>query len=215
MKNIVHVIDNLGRGGAETLLTDLLPVLSRHYNIILVTLDDKNEFGEHVFQYCYKHYCLQHTSRLAILRTVKKLQAIIIEHEPVLVRSQLFWSSIISKLACPKKIPLVFSVHITMEVFGETVLGPVLAMVEKATLSNRYTMIGVTQQVVDGYRKKFNFKGKSFVLYNYVRKEFFVERSPLQHAGLRLLAVGNLRPQKNYQYLIDAFKLLKEKKHLP
>jgi len=30
----VHVIDDIGRGGAETLLVDLLKDLTKHYNIV-------------------------------------------------------------------------------------------------------------------------------------------------------------------------------------
>jgi glycosyltransferase involved in cell wall biosynthesis len=211
MKCIVHVIDNLERGGAETLLLDLLPVLSEHYNIILVTLEDRNEFDENVYQYCYKHYCLDHKGNMYLPRTVYRLSQIIRNHQPVLVRSQLIWSTIITRLACPNKIPLVFSVHITMEVFNETVLGPALATFEKLTLSDKNTMIGVSKAVVDGYVKKFNFRGRSFVLHNYVKKEFFNDRrNEYNKNSLRMVAVGNLRQQKNYQFLIEAFKLLKQ-----
>ena len=43
---IVHVIDDLGRGGAETLLVDLLKDLGDHYDIVLVTLTNYSEFDE-------------------------------------------------------------------------------------------------------------------------------------------------------------------------
>ena len=210
MYTIVHVIDNMARSGAETLLIDLLPALGKHYRIILVTLNDRNDFDETIYQRCYKHYCLHHKGRFYVPRTVNRLRKIIEKHQPVLVRSQLIWSTIIAKLACPKKIPLVFSVHITMEVFHETILGTALALLEKLTLSKRYTMIGVTKEVVADYVRKFRSKGKTFVLYNYVKSDFFIDK-PTYRTGntLRLLAVGKLRAPKNYQYLIEDFKGLK------
>lgn len=212
MRTIVHVIDNLGRGGAETLLTDLLPVLSQRYNIVLVTLDDLNEFDESVYEYCSQHYCLHHTSNLSLLRSVNRLKEIIKRHQPILVRSQLYWSTIIARLACPKRVPFIFSVHITMETYKETLLGNLRVLLELATISKKQTMIGVTQQVLDGYVQKFKFKGNAFLLHNYVKKEFFtVQRNQKTGAGLKLMAVGNLRLQKNYHYLIEAFKKLKGK----
>lgn len=211
MERIVHVIDNLARGGAETLFVNLLPDLSKHYAVVLVTLDDNNEFDEDISPYCYRHYCLGHTGHLALPASVSKLKQIINKYNPVLVRSDLFWSTIIAKLACPKRIPLLFAVHITMDVFKETILGPALALLEKITLRRRFILIGVSREVTEGYKRKFGFSGRSFVLYNYVGDCFFSNQKNHYNQGdtLRLLAVGNLRPQKNYQYLIEAFKQLK------
>src|SRR3712207_2204964 len=43
-KKIVHVIDSLGRGGAETMLVDLLPDLASTYDVVLVTLGQQVDF---------------------------------------------------------------------------------------------------------------------------------------------------------------------------
>ena len=54
-KNILLIIDDLGIGGAETLLVGILPDLNTIYNVILVTLTKKNDFGNQAF-ICKKKY---------------------------------------------------------------------------------------------------------------------------------------------------------------
>lgn len=211
MDTIIHVINNFKRGGTETFFVNLLPELKKHYKIVLVTLSPENEFGEYVFDSCDKYYCLNHKSHSDLFTSINKLKSIIKTHHPVLVRSLLVWSSIIARMACPGHIPLVFSVHATMEEFLDGYKGRAMAFLEQLTLSKKHTMIGVTQTVVDEYVKKFRFKGPSHPLYNYIKDDFFSENHKKKHLtnNLRLVAVGNLKDQKNYFYLIEAFKKLK------
>src|ERR1700745_2865594 len=92
---IIHVIDSLERGGAETLLVSLLEDISKHYQIVLVTLVDKQEFEEE--EICvFKRYCLNHRSRSDLMFSVSKLKKIISLHNPVLIRSDLFLSTLIA-----------------------------------------------------------------------------------------------------------------------
>ena len=81
-KTIVHVIDDLSRGGAETLLVDLLRDLGNYYNIILVTLMPNTEFNESEIN-CQYRYCLNYKNRFSSLASVIKLRKIIKKHKPV------------------------------------------------------------------------------------------------------------------------------------
>src|SRR5688572_26564472 len=146
---IVHIIDDLGRGGAETLLVDLLKDLGDHYDIVLVTLTDQCEFDPAEIR-CRYRYSLDYTSKLGLFNAIAKLRKIIRKHNPVLVRSQLYWSTIIARLACPKKIPLIFSVHLTLSdgSFKFTRKGIVFKWLEKLTYKKRHVLIGVTQEVL-------------------------------------------------------------------
>src|SRR5688572_22732137 len=109
---IVHVIDDLSRGGAETLLLDLLSELNIHYNVVLVNLNSHSEF-EPAYVQCAHRYILNYSHKAKFPLVVYKLKQIIKKHKPVLVRSQLYWSTIFARLACPKHIPFVFSIHVT------------------------------------------------------------------------------------------------------
>jgi len=55
-------------------------------------------------------------------------------------------------------------------------------------------------------------KSPSSVLYNYIEERFFapLPKENFNTKELRLVAVGNLRYQKNYPYLVEAFKSLPE-----
>lgn len=213
-ETIVHVIDSLGRGGTETLLTDLLPALAAHYNIVLVTLHPKNEFGTECLEYCSEYYCLHHKGPSSFLSSVQQLKKIIRDHRPVLVRSQLVMSTIIARLATPQRVPLVFSIHNTLSVLiKRNFSGQLVRLLEKKVRKKNTVLIGVTRAIITDYIQLFSYRGEHHVLYNYVRDEFFkLPASPPQKtaAPLRLIAVGNLRKQKNYPYLIEAFKKLKD-----
>jgi glycosyltransferase involved in cell wall biosynthesis len=213
MKTIVHIIDSLPRGGAETLLIDLLPIISKDYRIILVTLSPLNEFGNDVFGYCEKHYCLNHKGPTSLPQSIIKLRRIIRKHRPALVRSQLVLSTVLARLSTPRHIPLVFSIHNTLSsLIPKTIPGKIISWIERNVRRKNVLLIGVTQAIINDYRKHFGYKGESTVLYNYVRDDFFTlpaSQSPVPDE-LRLLAVGNLRLQKNYPFILDAFLYLKD-----
>jgi glycosyltransferase involved in cell wall biosynthesis len=84
---------------------------------------------------------------------------------------------------------------------------------EKFTYKKRHTIIGVSQQALNDYNKWIGIKGKSFVLYNYVKQSFFDANYDYNRdiqIAFRLVAVGNLRRQKNYFALLEAIHLLKD-----
>lgn len=209
---IVHVIDDLGRGGAETLLVDLLKDLGNSYNIVLVTLTDYSEFDEKDIR-CRHRYSLNYKGKFSIPAVIRRLKNIIRKHNPVLVRSQLYWSTIITRLACPKHIPLVFSVHVTLSdgSFKFTRKGVILKWIEKLTYKKRHTLIGVTQEVIDDYKKTIGIKGNFYVLHNYANDAYNDNSVEYKFPGnekLKMVAVGNPKKQKNYELLLRAFQLL-------
>ena len=90
-KTILHIIDNLGRGGAETMLVTVIKHLPE-YNNIIVTLKPENEFYNDL-----EHdglYCLNMHSPLQAPIAALKLRRIIKENNVSIVHSHLFWSSV-------------------------------------------------------------------------------------------------------------------------
>ena len=209
---IVHVIDDLNRGGAETLLVDLLKELSNHYNIVLVTLKKHTEFDAADVK-CQYRYVLGYDYNVKFPLAVYRLRKIIRKHKPVLVRSQLYWITIIARLACPNNVPFVFSLHVTQsdEAFRHSPKGRLLKWMEEGTYKKRQVAIGVTQEVLDDYDKTIGIKGRQYVLNNYVNDAYFdhsKEYVSPHNGSLKMVAVGNLKTQKNYKVLLNAFKLL-------
>jgi glycosyltransferase involved in cell wall biosynthesis len=64
--------------------------------------------------------------------------------------------------------------------------------------------------VLKDFDKWVGIKGKSTVLYNVIDDSFFVNepKKNFRSNGLRMVAVGNLRWQKNYPYLLKAFETM-------
>jgi len=210
-KTIVHVIDNLGRGGAETMLVSLLKDLNSVYNIVLVTLTDVSDFEDSKI-ICYKKYNLGFNHFYDLPSSVFKLRKIIRAHSPVIVRTQLFWSTIIGRIATPFNIPIVFSVHskLSQDAFQNS---RIAYWLEKITYKKRHTMIAVSDTVLHDYDSYIGVKGKNYVIHNFVDPLFFkkdYDFSQQDPSVLKLVAVGNLRDAKNYEFLLHAIELVKD-----
>ncbi|RYZ28631.1 MAG: glycosyltransferase [Chitinophagaceae bacterium] len=214
-KRIVHVIDDLSRGGAETLLVDLLPDLSAEYDIILVTLGDKVEFEPYQVV-CKKKISLHYKGTRDLIQVSRRLRKIIKKYKPDLVRSQLYWSTIITRLAVSNAIPFFFSVHATMNddpiAWHKRLF---LKGLEKLTYRKWQNMIGVTEAVIDSFKAVHPQSGRTFLLHNFVRDSFFDQPyrfSYNRQRPLKLVTVSNLRLIKNIPYLIEALHLLPREK---
>jgi glycosyltransferase involved in cell wall biosynthesis len=205
---ILYVIDSLRLGGTENQLLAQLPALSREHEIILVTLkaDDRPGLGELPVA---RRYSLGLRRHRGLLGAVRKLKRIIAAEKPDLVRSQLYWSSIAARLATPKSIPLIFSLHSTLSADGYS-KSKTLLWLEKLTYGPHHMVVGVSNHVLADFDKHIGIKGPAEVLINFVRPEFVGPTRNGRGYGrrLRLVAVGNLKPVKNYGYLIEALKEL-------
>jgi glycosyltransferase involved in cell wall biosynthesis len=212
-KNIIVVINNLGLGGAEKLVVGLLPSINRVYNVILVTLSDKQEISDSLLADAYhQKYSLCFTGKLSMIRCVSQLRKIIKKHKPAIVHSHLFYSNIISRVACPANIPCLNTLHglQSYEVYNRSIAWTFL---EKRTVKKRHAVMAVSQHVLDDYKNIIKKTKKLFVLPNFVGDEFFAIKPAMKTFNglqqLRLVAVGNVKPIKNHIYLIEAFKKLK------
>ena len=207
---LIIVIDDLGRGGAEILLMGILPELNKKFTVIIVTLSEKFEFepGELI---CTKIYSLGFSGKKSFLPAILKLKKIIKENRPQLVHAHLLKSSIVARAACPSHIPLVYTLHTIMskDAFDNSRL---YKLMEEYTIRKNHSVIAVSQAVLDDYKKTIDLPGRFFILKNYVEDTFLQPR--ISHTEIqifkeiKLLAVGNIKPVKNYEYLLKAFEHL-------
>src|SRR2546423_9534 len=107
-KTILHVIKDLGRGGAETMLVAVIKEL-KEYNNIIVTLNDENHFGEEL--QCDQYICLNTPSPLQFPLAAIRLRKVIKQYKPDIVHTHLFWPTVIARVSTPKKIPLITTIH--------------------------------------------------------------------------------------------------------
>ena len=211
-KNILILIDSLERGGAETMLVNLLPSLNEIFNLILVTLNNESEFAEKETK-TYAQYCLAHSSSKHYPRSIRRLKKIIQKHSPILVHAQLYVSTIIGRIATPHRIPFVFSIHsfLSKDAFEANKMSLYL---ERLTYNKRQAIISVSETVFKDYEAHINVKGRHFVLNNFVDKVFFEKNYDFEKHNLsafKFVAVGNLKKVKNYKFLLRVIKEVEKK----
>jgi len=211
-KKILIIIDDLGRGGAETLLTGILADIKKHFSIILVTLSDKCDFyPEQII--CDKKYSLGFQNKISIPSCISKLKKIIKDQQPSLIHSHLFYSSLIARISCPAHIPLIYSLHgeMSKNVFNNS---RVLTFLEKNTIRKNHFAMAVSKEVLKDYNNSIGENSRSFVLKNYISNVFFEKEKIKNKFGcdkkIKLVAVGNIKKVKNYKYLLKAFGHLKK-----
>ncbi len=211
-KTILVLIDNLTRGGAETLLVGLLPELSVAYNIILVTLSDRCEFSQSELVY-HKKYSLGFRNKLSYVACVLKLRKIILGYKPDLVHAHLLNSSIIARLSCPRKIPLVYSIHsmLSLNAFNNS---RTYRTIEKCLFDRKHYVIAVSSEVLNDYENCIGITSKNFILKNYIADTFLLNQRPVKDFSktkeIKIVAVGNIKRVKNYEYLLNALTELKD-----
>jgi glycosyltransferase involved in cell wall biosynthesis len=210
-KTILILIDNLTRGGAETLLVGMLPELSAAYNIILVTLSDRCEFSQSELVY-HKKYSLGFRNKLSYVACLLRLRKIILKYKPGLVHAHLLNSSIIARISCPRKIPLLYSIHsmLSLNAFNNS---RTYRTLEKYLFDQRHYVIAVSSEVLKDYEKCIGTTSKNFILKNYIADTFLLNQRPLKDFSttevIKMVAVGNIKRVKNYEYLLNALIELK------
>ncbi len=213
-KTILHIIQNFGLGGAETAVVGVLKKL-KDYNNIVVTLDPLNQFGNDL-QYD-RYYCLNLRSYYLFPTVIGKLRRIIRENKVDLVHSQLYWSTVLARYACPKDIPLVTSIQASLTDSVEYKKNWICQLDRISYKHRPGRILGVSEHTLHDYFSFLRLKpGRSGVLYNFVDTAVFNKPAnplPRQHDGtFRLVTVGNLKPQKNQLYLLRAFRELKDQR---
>ncbi|HMO61354.1 MAG TPA: glycosyltransferase [Ferruginibacter sp.] len=209
-KTILHIIDNLGRGGAETMLVKVVKQLP-DYRHVIVTLHPENEFGAEVE--CAALYCLHLGSKLKAPLAAMQLRRIIKKENVQLVHSHLFWSSVIARMGVPAKIPLYTTIHAF--VASSIEYRPWrMRLIEKLTYKIRKsTIIAVAKGALKEYFSFINLKPHdAHCLYTFVDTGVFnnsVATTKKCDDTFRIVSVGNLKEQKNQRFLLEAFTALK------
>lgn len=203
---VLHIIDTLNVGGAERLLIATIRAMTSATHHVIV-LADRAQLQAELPSGCSLTK-LQFKSKIDTITTVRKIRKYIITHSIDIVHSHLVLSNILARLATPRNIPLVNSIHnINGPRLYQGLFSPA-RWIEKLTYQKRHTLIAVSKTVLDDYRKHIGVKGEVIVLHNFVEDRFFATAPKVYKDGnqLKLVAVGSLKKQKNYEFLIDAFR---------
>jgi glycosyltransferase involved in cell wall biosynthesis len=195
-------------GGAELLLQNTIDALPEFEHLV-VYFFQREELMKAFRQKGTEVICLQQKSWRTLPLTLFKLNAIIRKRRPILVHSHLFYGTVCTRLATPASVPLVSTLHslYSEDAFAKNFKSLLAA---RLTLKKRHSLIAVSKHVLKDYLDYVPFKGKRFVLYNFLPDALFqnLPHGPVQ-GTIKLVAVGNLKEAKNYPYLLEVFKYLK------
>lgn len=202
------MIDSLGTGGAERLVVDVIKGLPQ-YDHHLILLNGPETLCEELPPGCRvtNLHRQQRTEMYSNSRTVKRY---ILEQKINLVHAHLFFSYITARLATPRRVSLLNSIHIISSLDNYANSRAALWL-DKLTYRKRHHIVAVSEAVLQDFDEWVGLKGEGTVLYNFIRDDFFTahRKERINKQPLRLVAMGTLRLQKNYPYLLEAFR------HLP
>lgn len=211
-KKIVHFIFNLSRGGAETMLVRVIKELPE-YEHVVVTLFAGNNFGEELK--CKKWTCLNINSLFALPFAFFKFRKLVNVENPDLVHTHLFWPTLVARLSLPKKYPLITTIHAFIATSGEYKHWYIRFLDKLSYRFRKSIIIVVAKGALAEYFSFLHLKPyKAYALYTFVDVERFnIDRitAAKTNDAFKLVAVGALRLQKNYPYIINAMALIKDK----
>ncbi|MFZ1785888.1 MAG: glycosyltransferase [Ferruginibacter sp.] len=210
---ILHVINSLTPGGAETLLVNSLAPggLQEQADNIVVYFQGTSALEKRIDSRV-KIICLNYKGILSLPFVLGKLTRIIKENNIDIVHSHLNPAGWYTKLACPRGIPQVHTVHTTYSMDKET--HPLKLWFEKQLYFKRRDahIILLSDYTREDFLKALPFKGRSFVLHNFVADAFFEKTASSYEAGrndLRVVSAGRLNSGKNIDYLLNVFSHIK------
>jgi glycosyltransferase involved in cell wall biosynthesis len=204
---LLHIIDTLGVGGAEKLLVGIINKLEG-YEHHLIILNKPEDLRPLITVPC-KFTNLDIQGKADFFRSIGKVKKYIRENGIDIVHAHLYNAIILSRLATQRKVKLFNSIHAIQSLAAYKV-NRLTLYVDKLTYRKRHHIVAVSREVLNDFEKYVGVKGPSTVLYNFIDEKFFAPptRKEFSSDQLKLVAVGNLRYQKNYPYLIEVFKQL-------
>ena len=211
-KKIIHFIFNLQRGGAETMMVRMIKELPE-YEHVVVTLFPGNSFGDEL--QCKKWICLNIKSLFTLPLAFFKFRKLVKKEKPDLVHSHLFWPTFVARLSLPANIPLITTIHAFIATSGEYKHWYIRFLDRLSYKYRKSIIIVVAKGALEEYFSFLNLKPyKAYALYTFVDVDRFniAHISAPESSGVfKLVAVGALRLQKNYPYIINAMSLIKDK----
>lgn len=213
-KRVLHVINSLTIGGAEMLLSNSLSPggLQEQADNYLVYFIKGSDYLPSLIDKNVQQFCLDYKGGSDIIRLLRDVKKIIRENKIDIIHTHLNPADFYVNLVRPKHIPQVHTLHIAYSTDKET--RSTLKFLERKLFFNKpyCNLVFLSEFNKKDFFNQLNFKGRSFVVPNFVDDVFFGHEPKQFVAGrdkpLQLVAIGNFREQKNYFYLLDIFKQL-------
>jgi glycosyltransferase involved in cell wall biosynthesis len=227
---VLHVIKSLQKAGAEKICIDICNELfiQKNIEVLLVSMDEKNDFNEIEFKFPYKivnSKVLPSLTKKSII-DISEFSKIVEEFNPDIIHSHLFWAELLSRQKIYPNIIYITHCH---DNIGE------LEKFSKSTLlqKNKFTKYYERLWILNKYEKCKN----NFIVISKDSKKYFEKVLPkkirnitLMHNAIdtkqfipplklktkdcqkiKLINIGRFAKYKNQQFLIDVVRIISSK----
>ena len=199
---VLQIIDQLKTGGAERVAVDLSILLSKERNIDLtfLCLLDKTDLDQELISnnipiiYLYRKNKYNPFTLLKLFRIVNDYDVVHIH-----LRQVMRYVGLLFYLPVKMKCKIIFHDH-----YGQIASDKEISGLLKKSIQKGDAYIGVSSTLVVWAKEKI-LNSHIFLLPNIVRKETQLKKV---NNPTDLVAVGNFRPQKNYEFLCLLLKEL-------
>jgi glycosyltransferase involved in cell wall biosynthesis len=204
----IHLIESLANGGAENVLLNTVNELSEFRNIV-VYLTGPNDLESKFLN--AEVICLNAVTKAAYPLATLRLRKLITSKKAKIVHSHSYWTHILSRLSTPKDVGLVNTYHFADYASRSSVKGVKrMILLDKLTLRKKMSILSVSDYQRHALELTLGKEVKT--IYNFIGDEYFkisqtVKWNPGQQ--LKLIGVGNIKAEKNYDLLIEACSQLK------
>lgn len=212
---VLHVINSLATGGAETLLANSLAPggLNEHTENFLLYFN-KSSGLLNLVDKSVTVICLNYTGGFDIFRLLKAIRKTIVKNRIDIVHTHLTPAGVYTHLVCPRNVPHVHTIHSTYSMEKETRW--FMRFIDRHFFLKRKScnVITLSDYTKTDFLKSLHFKGRLFVLNNFVADRYFDLPRKQYHyfdKKLHLVAVGVLKKLKNFEYLLEVFSYLTDR----
>jgi len=206
LKKILHIIDSLQIGGAEKLLCNTIAELTGFEHLIIALFPGKDKA---LLPANANYICLNAKKITAIPSKRKLYKKIIREYKPDIIHSHLYFATVFAKWLSPSSVPLIFTQHFE---FSKNAEKWYYRVVDKLVSKRAHHCVAVSNVVLQDYLNNTSFNGKTRIINNFIPEKYFngIKSQLPEEKKLRLVSVGNIKPIKNQQFILDAFEFLKD-----
>ncbi len=208
---VLHLINSMIVGGAETLLKDTIIGIHENYPVFeqhLVTLYGGGRLLDPIKNIIkYKDLKVNHFN---FLFKSLELRKYIIDNKIDVVHAHLYDAMILSRLAIPKNVKLLYTYHSGLHHPKSDDYSFIRNKLDRLTYRKNHTAVFVSDTVKNEVVCGVNINGPSFVIYNFTSSKFNYQYNFNLNNELRLVTVGNLRYAKNHKYAIEVLASVKD-----
>jgi glycosyltransferase involved in cell wall biosynthesis len=210
---IAHLIDSFARGGAEGLVLETIKSLPDFEHVVILLQGPADLSAE--LPALVSCFDLQHRGPKYLFSTARRLRKLLRELEASLLHTHLYWSTLMGRLAVGQHLPLVTTYHFAdYDTMRGNWKSRLLMHLDRLTYRPDYFTVAVSHYIERVLRERCGFTERLCTIHNFVRDEFYSLSAQPQTwappAVLRIVAVGNLKAEKNYELLLAAAALLGE-----